>query len=108
MKQEGKTMDKTINLTTLAAEYRLPLRTCPEELEVNFHTVLDFEKENGQRRILVAGYFYDPDGKSWIAAVYEFTNDDETTCEDSIGVREISAERFSTNGNAIAWAIQNA
>ena len=101
-------MDKMINLTTLAAEYRLPLRSTPEDLENRWSTVLDFEKPDGQKRILLAGHIYNPDGKSWIAAVYEFTNDDETTCEDSIGVREISSERFSTNGNAIAWAIANA
>ena len=107
MKQEGKTMSKMIDLTTMAAEYRLPLRTTQENLDHECIT-LNYEKPDGLKRVLVARYYYDPDGKSWIAAVYEFTNDDETTCEDFIGIREISAERFSTDGNAIAWAIQNA
>ena len=92
----------------LAAEYRLPLRTTPEDLECDWETVLVFEKPDGTKRILLAGHCYHSDGKSWIAAVYEFTRDDETTIEDSIGIREVSEERFSTNGNAIAWAIANA
>ena len=102
--------NKTNNKTMMdrAKEYRLPVRTTPEDLESSWQMVLDFEKPDGQKRILLAGYFYNPDGNSWFAAVYEFTNDNETTCEDSIGIREISEERFSTNGNAIAWAIQNA
>ncbi|MBO7663424.1 MAG: hypothetical protein J6U01_08630, partial [Clostridia bacterium] len=52
--------------------------------------------------------WYNPDGKSWIAAVYEFLDDNATDCEDFIGIREVAEERFTDNGHAIAWAIRNA
>lgn len=91
-------MSKTIEL---AAEYRLPLRSTPEDLDLDWDRVLRYGN-----RILLAGHNYHPDGKSWIAAVYEFTNDDETTIEDSVGIREVSAERFEDSGHAIAWCLQ--
>lgn len=96
------------SMTTLAAKYRLPLKTTPEDLEMHYGGTLDFEKPDGLKRILLAGYIYNPDGKSWIGAVYEYLDDDATTVEDEIAIREISSERFTTDGNAIAWAIANA
>lgn len=90
-------------LIKLAKEYRLPTKTTPEDLRRDWETVLTYGN-----RILLAGYWYSPDGKSWIAAVYEFLDDNETTCEDWIGIREVAEERFEDNGHAIAWAIRNA
>ena len=87
----------------LAKEYRLPLKSTQEDMESRWETVLRYGD-----RILVAGHWYNQDGKSWIAAVYEFLDDNETTCEDFIGIREVAEERFSDNGHAIAWAIKNA
>lgn len=93
----------TYELVGMAREYRLPLKSTPEDLERDWETVLRYGN-----RILLAGHWYNPDGKSWIAAVYEFLDDNETSAEDFIGIREVSAERFTDNGHAIAWAIQNA
>ena len=90
-------------LIELAKEYRLPLKSTPEDLECDWDTVLLYGN-----RILLAGHWYHPDGKSWIAAVYEFLDDNETGCEDFIGISEVAEERFSDNGHAIAWAIQHA
>ena len=87
----------------LAKEYRLPLKSTPEDLECDWETVLRYGD-----RILLAGHWYNPDGKSWIAAVYEFLNDGARDSEDFIGIREVAEERFTDNGHAIAWAIQNA
>ena len=87
----------------LAKEFRLPLRSTPEDLGCDWETVLRYGD-----RILLAGHWYNPDGKSWIAAVYEYLDDDATECDDMIGIREVSAERFEDNGHAIAWAIANA
>ena len=87
----------------LAKEYRLPLKSTQEGLECDWETVLRYGD-----RILLAGHWYNPDGKSWIAAVYEFLDDNETSDEDFIGIREVAEERFMDNGHAIAWAIQNA
>ena len=87
----------------LAKEYRLPLKSTQEDMESRWETVLRYGD-----RILLAGHWYNPDGKSWIAAVYEFLDDNETSSEDFIGIREVSEERFTDNGHAIAWAIKNA
>ena len=93
----------TWELVDIAREYRLPLKSTQEDLERDWETVLRYGN-----KILLAGHWYNPDGKSWIAAVYEFLDDDETTCEDFVGIREVAEERFEDNGHAIAWAIQNA
>lgn len=91
------------NMIELAKKYRFPIKSTEEDLDGSWSTVLRYGN-----RILVAGYYYSPDGKSWTAAVYEFLDDNETSCEDSIGLREVAGERFEDNGHAIAWAIQNA
>ena len=85
-----------------AKMYRLPLRSTQEDLEGSWETVLRFGD-----RILLAGYWYHPDGKSWIAAVYEFLDDDATDVDDDIAIRTVAEERFEDNGHAIAWAIQH-
>ncbi len=54
-------------------------------------------------RILVSGYVH---GSGWIAAVYEFLNPGETDCEDPIGIRAISDDRYEDAGHAIAWCLQ--
>lgn len=55
-----------------AATYRLPETTTPENLEMklmnNLGTILTFGDH-----ILAAGYFYDPNGRSYYGAVYRFT-----------------------------------
>ena len=89
-------------MTTLATMYGLPLQSTPEDLEGKWSTVLTYGT-----RVLVSGYYYSPDRKSWIAAVYEFLDDDQTTCEDPLGLRTVSEERFTDNGHAIAWAIEH-
>lgn len=89
-------------LTELAKEYRLPWKSTPEDMECHWSTVLRYGN-----RILVAGQWYQPDGKNWMAAVYEFLNDNETSCEDIISLRWVSEERFEDDGHAIAWAMQN-
>ena len=90
-------------LIELAQKYMLDLKSTPEDLELEWDTTLRYGN-----RILMAGHRYNPDGKNWFAAVYEFLDDNETSEEDFIGLREVSEERFEDNGHAIAWAIQNA
>lgn len=86
-------------MTEKAREYRLPLQSTPEDLECNWSTVLTFGD-----RILLAGHYYRP-GRSWIAAVYEFLDDDNTDVDSPIALRTVSAEGFADNGHAVAWAI---
>ena len=88
-------------MTELAEEYKLPNPATPEDLEMRWGKVLRFGD-----RILLAGHFYNPDGKSYFGAVYEFLDDNEQTCEDFIGIREVSEERFEDDGHAIEWALK--
>lgn len=90
-------------LIELAKEYRLPLKSTPEDLKSDWETVLRYGD-----RILLAGHWYHNSGRNWIAAVYEYLDDDETSIEDFIGIREVAEERFEDNGHAIAWAIKHA
>ena len=89
-----------------AATYRLPETTTPENLEMklmnNLGTILTFGDH-----ILAAGYFYDPNGRSYYGAVYRFTTGDHT-CEGDIKLVGISDETFIDNGHAIAWAMTKA
>ena len=52
-------------------------KTTPENLEMklmnNLGTILTFGD-----RILAAGYFYDPNGRSYYGDVYRFTTEDHT------------------------------
>lgn len=89
--------------TTKANTYRLHQTTTPENLEMrlmsNCDTVLTFGN-----RILVAGYFYDPNGRCYFGATYRFTTADHT-CEGEIELVSISEDTFEDNGHAIAWAM---
>ena len=90
-------------MVELAWKYRLPTKSTPEDLASSWKTVLKYGD-----RILLAGYWHNPDGKSWFAAVYEFLDDNATDAEDMIGLRWVGEERFEDEGHAIAWAMQNA
>ena len=89
-----------------AATYRLPETTTPENLEMklmnNLGTILTFGD-----RILAAGYFYDPNGRSYYGAVYRFTTEDHT-CEADNKLVSVSDEIFIYNGHAKAWAMGKA
>ena len=89
-----------------ADAYRLQRVTTPEELEMkmmhNSGTILTFGD-----RILVAGYFYHPNGRSYFGAAYRFTTADHT-CEGKIELVSISDDTFEDNGHAIAWAMSKA
>ncbi len=95
---------KTTN-TNKAGTYRLPATTTPENLETrlmsNRGTILTFGD-----RILVAGYFYNPNGRCYFAATYRFTSADHT-CEGRVELVSISEDTFEDNGHAIAWAMAN-
>ncbi|MEH2936575.1 hypothetical protein [Acutalibacter sp. JLR.KK004] len=101
MKTEETNMKK-LN-TNKAQTYRLPQATTPEDLETrlmhNGGTLLTFGD-----RILVAGYFYDPSGRSYYGATYRFTTADHT-CEGRVELVSISEDTFEDNGHAIAWAM---
>lgn len=88
-----------------ADTYRLPTATTPENLKArmmhNSGTILTFGD-----RILVAGYYYDPNGRSYYGATYRFTTADHT-CEGRVELVSISEDTFEDNGHAIAWAMAN-
>ncbi|WBW49425.1 hypothetical protein O6R05_05295 [Peptoniphilus equinus] len=88
-------------MTKLAEKYGLANPTTPEDIETRWDKVLTFGD-----RVLLAGYLYSLDGKSYFRAVYEFLDDDEHSCESLIGLREVSEERFEDNGHAIEWALK--
>lgn len=89
--------------TAKANTYRLPTSTTPENLEMKLMydsgVILTFND-----RILVAGYFYDPSGRSYYGATYRFTTSDHTI-EGEIELVSISEDTFEDNGHAIAWAM---
>ncbi len=91
--------------TAKADTYRLQRITTPENLETrllnNGGTILTFGD-----RILVAGYFYDPNGHSYYGATYRFTTADHT-CEGRVELASISENTFEDDGHAIAWAMAN-
>ena len=96
MKMNSKTAAK-------ADAYRLQRATTPEDLELKMMhsggTILTFGD-----RILVAGYYYDPNGRSYYGATYRFTTADRT-CEGRVELVSISEDTFEDNGHAIAWAM---
>ena len=69
-------------MKTKAKIYRIPTTTTPEDLEMkrtlDSRTILTFGD-----RVLVAGYFYNPNGRSYYGAIYRFTTSDHT-CEGQI------------------------
>lgn len=89
--------------TTKAETYRLPQITTPESLEMrlmnNRGTILTFGD-----RILVAGYYFNPNGRSYYGATYHFVTADHT-CEGRIELTGISKDTFEDNGHAIVWAM---
>ena len=90
-------------MKTKAKTYRIPATTTPEDLEMeralDNGTILTFGD-----RILVAGYFYNPNGRSYFGATYRFTSADHT-CEGRVELVSISEDTFEDNGHAIAWAM---
>ena len=88
-----------------ADTYRLPTATTPENLEMrlmnNCGTILTFGD-----RVLVAGYYYNPNGRCYYGATYRFTTADHT-CEGRVELVSISEDTFEDNGHAIAWAMAN-
>ena len=86
-----------------ADAYRLQRVTTPEELEMkmmyNSGVVLTFGD-----RVLIAGYYYNPNGKCYYGATYRFTTTDRTV-EGTVKLENISDETFTDNGHAIAWAM---
>lgn len=89
--------------TAKADTYRLQRITTPENLETrllhNGGTLLTFGD-----RVLVAGYYYNPNGRNYYGAIYRFTTTDHT-CEGRIELVSISKDTFEDNGHAIAWAM---
>ena len=92
-------------ITAQAETYRLPTASTPENLETrlmhNNGTILTFGD-----RILVAGYYYNPNGRCYYGATYRFTTADHT-CEGRVELVSISEDTFEDNGHAIAWAMEN-
>ena len=88
-----------------ASIYRLQKATTPERLEMSLMhsggSILTFGD-----RILVAGYFYSPNGRCYYGATYRFTTADHT-CEGRVELVSISEDTFEDNGHAIAWAMAN-
>lgn len=86
-----------------ADTYRLQRATTPEDLELKMMhgggAILTFGD-----RILVAGYYYNPNGRGYYGATYRFTTADHT-CEGEIELVSISEDTFEDNGHAIAWAM---
>ncbi|MBR4767149.1 MAG: hypothetical protein IK085_10360 [Clostridia bacterium] len=82
-------------------KYRLPNPSTPEDLEMRNLKVLTFGD-----RVLVAGFFYNGPGEpAYYGAVYEFLYD-TTSCEDPVGIREVSEVEFEDDGHAIEWALK--
>lgn len=98
MKMSAKTAAK-------AKTYQIPTTTTPEGLEMTQSldngAILTFGN-----RVLVAGCFYNPDGRSYYGAIYRFTTSNHT-CEGKIELVRISEDTFEDDGHAIAWAKAN-
>ena len=80
--------------------YRLPNPATTEDLESRGGKVLRFGD-----KVLLAGYFYNGMNKPcYYGAVYEYLTDD-TSCEGTIGLSDVSEVEFEDDGHAIAWAM---
>ena len=94
----------TAKTAAKADAYRLQRVTTLEELEMkmmhNGGVVITFGD-----RILIAGYYYRPDGNCYYAAIYRFTTADHTI-EGKVQLVKIADEAFIDNGHAIAWAMK--
>ena len=79
--------------------YRLPNPATAEDLESR-GKVLRFGD-----KVLFAGYYYNGMNKPcYYGAVYEYLTDD-TSCEGTIGLSDVSDVEFKDDGHAIAWAM---
>ena len=92
-----------MTMTERAAALRVPTKATPEDLESRYRWGKILRYGN---RILLAGHYWTGTGADWFGAVYEFLYDGETTCEDFIGLQEISGVEFEDEGHAIAWCLQ--
>ena len=92
-------------MTERAKAHRLPLKTTPEDLEMEFRFSTRPIKYGN--KVLLAVHHYDH-GSRWFGAIYEFLDDTATTCEDFIGICDFSNAAFEDEGHAIEWAIKNA
>ena len=98
-KATAKTTEKELTgMEKLVKEYRLPMTSTPEALEMGRFKVLTFGN-----KVLISGYRYTFRGNCYYGAVYEFT--DGTTIEDEIRLTAVSEERFADDGHAIQWAM---
>ena len=80
--------------------YRLPNPATMEDLESRGVKVLRFGD-----KVLLAGYFYNGmDMPCYYGSVYEYLTDD-TSCEGTIGLSDVSEAEFEDDGHAIAWAM---
>ena len=80
--------------------YRLPNPVTTEDLESRGGKVLRFGD-----KVLLAGYFYNGMNRPcYYGAVYEYLTDD-TSCEATIGLSDVSEVEFADDGHAIAWAM---
>ena len=87
-------------MTKRARAYRLPNPTTPEVLATYWSKTLTFGD-----KIIMAGYYYNGRNKPcWFGATYEFLTDD-TSCEGTIGLSDVSEVAFEDDGHAIAWAM---
>lgn len=83
-----------------AYEYRLPVVTTPEELEIRWSKVLTFGD-----KVILAGYFYNGmDKPHYFGAAYRFLTGDHT-CEGAIELTAASPTEFSDDGHAVQWAM---
>ena len=96
----------TKNTAAKASTYRLQTTTTPENLEMWLMHNLGTNLTYGDR-VLVAGYYYNPNGGNYYGAIYRFTTADHT-CEGEIELVSVSEETFADNGHAIAWALSKA
>ena len=96
-------MKITAKTAAKADAYRLQRTTTPEDLEMkmmhNGGLVITFGD-----RILIAGYYYRPDGNCYYAAIYRFTTTDNSV-EGKVELLKISDDSFIDNGHAIAWCM---
>ena len=94
----------TAKTAAKADTYRLQRLTTPEDLEMkmmhNGGVVITFGD-----RILIAGYYSQPNGECYYAAIYRFTTVNHTI-EGKVELMKISEESFINNGHAIAWAMK--
>lgn len=99
-------MTMTMKDAKKADTYRLQRVTTPENLQMrmmhNGGSILNFGSY-----VLVAGYYYNPNGRSYYGVLYRYTTTDYT-CEGEIELVSISDDTFADNGHAIAWAMSKA